>query len=125
MIVETTGGAEKPPSARSDSLPAQEIVGGPAVDVFSARSTSFPFCTKEESLVVRRAGTTTLCPPLIIKLASAAWTSPRLTRRITSVATVVTMCVLLGLRCSKATLERPEGPQEETVLTSLKGKASP
>ena len=52
--------------------------GGPTVDVPLARSASFPSCTKEESLVVRWAGTTTLCPPLIIKKASAARTSPRL-----------------------------------------------
>ena len=83
MIVETTVGAEKPPSARTDSLPAQELMGGPTVDVSLARSASFPSCTKEESLVVRRAGTTMLCPPLIIKKASAAWASPRLARRIT------------------------------------------
>ena len=44
---------------------------------------SFPSCTKEESLVVRLAGTATLCPPLIIDLATVARTSPRLTRRIT------------------------------------------
>ena len=42
-----------------------------------------------------------------------------------SAATVVTMCILLGLRCTEATLERPGGPQEELVLTSFKGEASP
>ena len=83
MIVETTVGAEKQPSVRTVSLLAQELVGGPTVDVHLARSASFPPCTKEESLVVRRAGTATLCPPFIIKLASAARTSPRLTRCIT------------------------------------------
>ena len=82
MAVETTVGAGKPPTARTDSLPAQEIVEGPTVDVSSARSASFPSCTKEESLVVRRAGTTTLSPPLIIKRESVARTSPRLARRI-------------------------------------------
>ena len=40
-------------------------------------------------------------------------------------ATVVTMCILLGLCCIEATLERPGGPQEELVLTSFKGEASP
>ena len=83
MIVEPTVGAGKPPTARTVSLPAQEIVEGPTVDVSSARSASFPSCTKEESLVVRRAGTTTLSPPLIIKRVSAARASSRLTGRIT------------------------------------------
>ena len=93
-------------------------MGGPTVDVYLACSASFPSCTKEESLAVRRAGTAILCPPLIINLASAARMSPRLTRRITYVATVVAMCVLLGLRCIEATLKRPGGPPEGTVLTS-------
>ena len=34
-------------------------------------------------------------------------------------------CVPPGLRCIEATLKRPGGPQEELVLTSFKGKASP
>ena len=42
-----------------------------------------------------------------------------------SAATVVAMCILLGLRCIKTTLKRPGGPHEERVLTSLKGKESP
>ena len=83
MTVETTVGAEKPPSARTVCLLAQELVGGPTVDVHLACSASFPPCTKEESLVVRRVGTATLCPPLIIKLASTARTSPRVMRCIT------------------------------------------
>ena len=83
MIVETTVGAEKPPSARTVSLLTQELMGGPTVDVPLARSASFPSITKEESIVVRLAGTATLCPPLIINLATEARTSPRLTRRIT------------------------------------------
>ena len=62
MIVETTVGAEKPPPKRAASLLLQELVGGPTVDVSLARSASFPSITKEESLVVRLAGTDTLCP---------------------------------------------------------------
>ena len=42
-----------------------------------------------------------------------------------SVAAGAAMCILLALLHIEATLERPGGPQEETVLTSLKGKASP
>ena len=99
-------------------------MGGSTVDVHLARSASFPSCTKEKSLVVRLAGTATLCPPLIINLASVAWTSPRLTRSITFVATVVAMCVPLRLRCIEATLKRPGGPREEQGLTSLNRKAS-
>ena len=48
MIVETTVGAEKPPSARTVSLPAQELVGGPTVDVHLARSASFPLAPKRK-----------------------------------------------------------------------------
>ena len=62
MIVETTVGAEKPPPTRTASLLPQELVGGPTVDVSLARSASFPSITKGESLVVRLAGTATLCP---------------------------------------------------------------
>ena len=83
MTVETTVGAEKPPSARTVSLLVQAHVGDPTIDVHLARSASFPPCTKEESLVVRRAGTATLCSPLIINLVSAARASPRLMRCIT------------------------------------------
>ena len=42
-----------------------------------------------------------------------------------SVATVVAMCIPLVLRCIEATFKRPGGPEEELVLTSFKGKASP
>ena len=42
-----------------------------------------------------------------------------------SAANAVAMCILLGLRCIEATLKKPGGPQEELVLTSFKGKASP
>ena len=62
MVVETTVGAEKPPSTGTVSLLLQELVGGPTVDVPLARSASFLSITKEESLVVRLAGTATLCP---------------------------------------------------------------
>ena len=83
MAVETTVGAGKPPTARTDRLPAQAIVEGPTVDVSSARSASFASCTKEASLVVRRAGTTTLSPPLIIRRVSAVRASLRQARRVT------------------------------------------
>ena len=95
MIVEPTVGAGKPPTARTVSLPAQEIVEGPTVDVSSARSASFASCAKEASLVVRRAGTTTLSPPLIIQRVSAARASSRLTRRIT-LCPLLWPCALCG-----------------------------
>ena len=62
MILETTVGAEKPPPKRTASLLLQELVEGPTVDVPLARSASFPSIPKEGSLVVRLAGTDTLCP---------------------------------------------------------------
>ena len=62
MIVETTMGAEKPPHKRTASLFLQEPVGGPTVDVSLERSVSLSSVTKEENLVVRLAGTDTMCP---------------------------------------------------------------
>ena len=62
MIVETMVGADMPPSTGTASLLLQELVGGPTVDVSLARSASFPSITKEVSLVIRLAGSATLCP---------------------------------------------------------------
>ena len=62
MIVETTVGAEKPLPKRTASLLLQELVGGPTVDVSLECSARLSSITKEESLVVRLAGTDTLCP---------------------------------------------------------------
>ena len=42
-----------------------------------------------------------------------------------SAATVVAMCIPLVLCCIEATFKRPGGSEEELVLTSFNGKASP
>ena len=112
MIVETTVGAEKPPSARTVSLPAQELVGGPTVDVSKGKSRS------------PSGGDSNAVSPFNhqISICGAVVTAPDEMHH--SVAAAAGMCTLLSLLRTEATLKRPGGPDEEQGLTSLKGKAS-
>ena len=108
MVVETTVGAEKPPPKRTARLLLQELVGGPTIDVPLERSARLSSITKEESLVVRYIGADAQCSfnhrmgncgVDVIAPAEARHTA----------ASAEAMCALQRLRCSGATLERPEG----------------